>query len=216
MPSGLLDGKLYRVCEWITRLAYINILWVLFTLTGLIIFGLAPATVALFTVVRKWLVFRDDDISVFKTFFQTYKKEFLRANRIGIVFMAIAYILYIDLLYVAHVPSSLQLPFLAVLLAIFIFYAVTLLYAFPIYVHYELTFWQYMKYSFLIGMASPFMTLVMFASGGLLFIVSMYIPGLIPFFSVSLFSFIIMSCALRVFRRIEEKQLMFQQSRSHN
>ncbi|MED3907322.1 YesL family protein [Geobacillus thermodenitrificans] len=39
-----------------------------FILGGLIIFGFAPATVALFTVVRKWLIFRDDDISVFKTF----------------------------------------------------------------------------------------------------------------------------------------------------
>ncbi|BDG36084.1 DUF624 domain-containing protein [Saccharococcus caldoxylosilyticus] len=57
MPSGLLDGKLYRVCEWITRLACINILWMLFTLAGLIVFGIAPATVALFTIVRKWLVF---------------------------------------------------------------------------------------------------------------------------------------------------------------
>lgn len=211
MPSGLLDGKLYHVCEWITRLAYTNVLWVLFTLMGLIVFGIAPATVALFTIMRKWLVFHDDDVSVFKTFFQTYKKEFWRANRIGIVFIIIAYILYIDLLYMAHLPSSLQLPFLVVLLIIFIFYAVTLLYVFPIYVHYELTFWQYMKYSFLIGMASPLMTLAMFISAGLLFIVSMYILGLIPFFSVSLFSFVVMGCALRVFHRIEEKQMVFQQ-----
>jgi uncharacterized membrane protein YesL len=78
-------------------------------------------------------------ISLSLKLFQTYKKEFLHANRIEIVFIVIAYILYIDLLYVPHVPSSLQLSFLAVLLAIFIFYVVPLLYAFPIYVHYELT-----------------------------------------------------------------------------
>jgi uncharacterized membrane protein YesL len=61
------------------------------------------------------------------------------------------------------------------------------------------------------------MTLVMFISAGLLFGASMYIPRLVPFFSVSLFSFIVMSCALRAFRKIEEKQLVFQQSNSsHN
>ncbi|MBB5326353.1 putative membrane protein YesL [Anoxybacillus tepidamans] len=213
MRSGLLDGKLYRVCEWITKLAYINILWVLFTLVGAVIFGIAPAAVALFTIVRKWLVFHDNDVPVFKTFFQTYKKEFWRANCFGIVFIAVAYILYIDVLYLAHVPSSFRLLFSIVLFIIFIFYIVTLLYIFPIYVHYKLNFWQYMKYALLIGMANPLMTLIMLMSAGVLFVVFMYIPGLIPFFSISLFSLVVMGSALRAFRKVEEKQAIWQQGK---
>ncbi|KXG10840.1 hypothetical protein AT864_01431 [Anoxybacillus sp. P3H1B] len=213
MRSGLLDGKLYRICEWITRLAYINILWLLFTALGAIVFGIAPATVALFTIVRKWLLFHDDSVPVFKTFIQTYKKEFLRANRMGLLLMVVAYMIYIDMLYIAQVSAAWQLPFSVALLIVSIFYVVTLLYVFPIYVHYELRFWQYIKYSFLIGMTNPFMTLVMLISLGLLLIVFMSIPGLIPFFSISLFSLIVMGSALWTFRKMEEKQAAWQQEK---
>ena len=36
--EGLIGG-IYRYSEWIMRLAYINILWILFTLLGLVVFG---------------------------------------------------------------------------------------------------------------------------------------------------------------------------------
>jgi len=125
--------------------------------------------------------------------------------------MAIAYIFYIDIIYLAHVPPEWKLPFSVALLIIFLFYMVMLLYVFPIYVHYELRFWQYMKYAFMIGMANPLMTLIMLASVGILFLILMYIPGLIPFFSISLTALVVMGSALRVFRKMEEKQAIWQQ-----
>nr|ABI49948.1 putative integral membrane protein [Geobacillus stearothermophilus] len=205
MRTGLLDGKLYRACEWITRLAYINLLWLFFTVLGLVILGIAPATVALFTIVRKWLLFHDHDVPVLKTFVLTYKDEFWRANRIGLLLMAAAYIFYIDLLYLAHVPIEWRFPFSVALLVIFIFYTVTLLYVFPIYVHYELRFWQYIKYAFLIGMANPLMTLVMLMSVGVLFVLLMYISGADPVFQHHSLALVVMSGALRVFRKTEER-----------
>lgn len=213
MRTGLVDGKLYRICEWITRLAYVNLLWIFFTIIGVVIFGIAPATVALFTIIRKWIFFHDTEIPVLKTFARTYKCEFWRANRIGLLLMAIAYIFYIDIIYLAHVPPEWKLPFSVALLIIFLFYMVMLLYVFPIYVHYELRFWQYMKYAFMIGMANPLMTLIMLASVGILFLILMYIPGLIPFFSISLAALVVMGSALRVFRKMEEKQAIWQQGK---
>jgi uncharacterized membrane protein YesL len=214
MRSGWLEGRIYGICEWITRLAYVNILWGLFTLVGAIFLGVAPATVALFTVVRKWLLFSDNDVPIFKTFFNTYKKEFLRANKIGLFIGLVTYILYIDFLYIANVRETFQLVFSVFLFIMLVFYAITLLYIFPIYVHYELRFLQYIKYSFFIGMANPLMTLTMFLSIILLTVLFIYIPGLIPFFSVSLVSVVLMWCALRGFRKIEEKQNAIHRSNS--
>jgi uncharacterized membrane protein YesL len=37
------------LCDWVAKLAYVNLLWFLFTAAGLLIFGFMPATVALFT-----------------------------------------------------------------------------------------------------------------------------------------------------------------------
>jgi uncharacterized membrane protein YesL len=214
MSSSWLEGRIYGICEWITRLAYVNILWGLFTLVGAIFLGVAPATVALFTVVRKWLLFNDNDVPIFKTFFNTYKKEFLQANKIGLFIGLVSYILYIDFLYIANVREAFQLAFSVFLFVILVFYAITLLYIFPIYVHYELRFLQYIKYSFFIGMANPLMTLTMFLSIILLTVLFIYIPGLIPFFSVSLVSVVLMWCALRGFRKIEEKQNAIHRSNS--
>jgi uncharacterized membrane protein YesL len=206
MCSSWLEGRIYRICEWITKLAYVNILWGLFTLVGAIIFGIAPATVAMFTVVRKWILFSDHDVPVFKTFFNTYKKEFLRANKIGLFIGLASYILYIDFLYIVNIGEAFQLIFSFFLFVILVFYFITLLYIFPVYVHYELRFFQYIKYSFFIGMANPHMTFIMFLCLGLLTILFIYIPGLIPFFGISSFSVVLMWCALKGFRKIEEKQ----------
>lgn len=214
MNSSWLEGRIYGICEWITKLAYVNILWWLFTLAGAIVFGVAPATVALFTVVRKWLLFNDNDVPIFKTFLSTYKKEFLRANKIGLYIGGGAYILYIDFLYLVNIGETFQLAFSVFLCVILVFYAITLLYLFPIYVHYELRFLQYIKYSFFIGMANPLMTLTMFFSIILLTVLFMYIPGLIPFFSISSLSVVLMWCALRGFRKIEEKQNAINRSNS--
>ncbi len=75
MQMGGIMGGFYRVSEWIMRFAYVNILWGLFTLAGLVLFGFMPATVAMFTVIRKWLM-GETDIPVFKTFFASFKKRF--------------------------------------------------------------------------------------------------------------------------------------------
>ncbi len=69
----------YRICTWIMRMAYVNLLWVAFSLLGLGIFGFFPATAAMFVVIRKWLS-SEQDIPVFKTFWNAFKTEFIKIN----------------------------------------------------------------------------------------------------------------------------------------
>jgi uncharacterized membrane protein YesL len=59
------------------KLAYLNLLWIVFSVGGLIVFGSIPASVSLFTIVRKWLINKETDLPIFHTFFQNYKNEFL-------------------------------------------------------------------------------------------------------------------------------------------
>ncbi|WP_054705945.1 DUF624 domain-containing protein [Bacillus sp. JCM 19041] len=89
-------GSFYRVSVFISKLAYVNALWIGFTLLGLIVFGAAPATVALFTVTRAW-VNKEWDVPVFKTFWSIYKEEFWRANASGIALFAVGFLLYWNL-----------------------------------------------------------------------------------------------------------------------
>jgi uncharacterized membrane protein YesL len=54
----------------------------------------------------------------------------------------------------------------------------------------------------------------MFLGSALLTVLFIYIPGLIPFFSISSFSVVLMWCALKGFRKIEEKQNTINSSNS--
>ena len=67
-----LANGFYRFCEWVMRLAYLNLLWIGFTLAGAVIFGLAPATAAMFAVTRQWTLGKTD-VPVFQTFFGRLK-----------------------------------------------------------------------------------------------------------------------------------------------
>lgn len=73
MVHSLTNG-LHGFCVWVMRLAYLNLLWLLFTLAGLGVAGLMPATAAMFTVTREW-VKGNPDASVFSVFLRAYKEK---------------------------------------------------------------------------------------------------------------------------------------------
>lgn len=200
-----LIGKAYNVCDWISKVVIVNLLWILFTLTGFVLLGIMPATLALFTVVRKWTM-SETDIPIFQTFFQTYKKEFFRANFLGLFIVAIGSFLFYDLRLVVSIEGNLQTVLGVPLLIIISCFFLTLLYLFPVYVHFELKFLQNFKYAFYIGIlnlhTSIFMVIVL-----LLFCILLsFLPGFIPFFSVSVISMVIMFGATAAFKRVASKQ----------
>src|SRR5690625_5218522 len=86
----------YRLALWITRFAYLNLLWVVFTFVGLIFFGFLPATAAMFAVVRKWIG-GEANIPVLPTFWKSYRKEFVKINIIGYIVFIIWYFLSFEL-----------------------------------------------------------------------------------------------------------------------
>ena len=129
-----MTGKFFRVCEVISKLAYVNLLWIFFTVLGLGVFGFMPATIALFAVTRKW-VMGDKDVPVFKTFWTTYRKEFFKSHAIWSCFVCnrLHYLFRSCILPTGGLFNLLRL-------GVFIFgllYAIVLLYIFPIYVHYD-------------------------------------------------------------------------------
>ncbi|MEH7546704.1 MULTISPECIES: YesL family protein [Bacillaceae] len=208
MQMGRVMGGLFTVSDWIWKLALVNILWIFFTLTGFIVLGIIPATVALFTVVRKWHM-KETDIPISRIFFNTYKKEFLRANLVGLLIGAIGFFLFIDYRLVMAIGGTVQ-SILSILLLILIgLFLITLLYLFPVYVHFELKFFQYFKYAFYIGTLNIHITILMVAVLLLLSFPLSFFPGFIPFFSVSLMSIVMMFGATMAFKRIEKKQKKF-------
>ncbi|MEH7391455.1 YesL family protein, partial [Bacillus sp. JJ1474] len=184
--NGLMDF-IYRASDWIIRLAYVNFLWMLFSILGLIIFGIFPSTVAMFTVLRQWIR-SDKDIKVFKTFWSTFKSEFLKSNILGFILLGIGFILYIDFKFFSTIDGWVATILNLVLLSLFVIYAIVVLYIFPVKVHFELKTIQYFKYALVIGVSFPKTTLLIALSVLILQYIMSYITILIIFFLGSLIS----------------------------
>ncbi|MBO1512121.1 YesL family protein [Metabacillus bambusae] len=207
MQMNGLAGGFYKISEWIMKLAYINLLWIVFTLVGLIVFGFFPATTAMLAVIRK-LIMGETDIPVFKTFLTSYKKEFKKSNVIGIIMFVIGYILYFDLSIVREANGLIRLIYFP-LLMIFLGYVLTSFYFFPVIVHYETKIFQAIKNSFIIMILHPLPTIMMVIGTVAIYFLMITIPGLIPIFCGSLSAFVIMWSALLAFSKIEKKQEEF-------
>jgi uncharacterized membrane protein YesL len=197
-------GGFYTISQFVARLAYINLMWICFTLLGGIIFGFMPATVAVFTLIRKWRRDRDD-LPVFRTFWQCYKKEFMKSNLLGLLLLLLGYLLYLNL-------TLLQTDVLVfailryVMLFFCILFMIMTLFLFQVYAHYNLKPLLYLKTALLIGLTYPHFVALMVLGIILLQYLLMLIPGIIPFFSVSLLAYMMTWIAEVVFKKLDNKE----------
>ncbi len=70
------SSGLFKMCEWIYRLAYLNLLAICFSIIGGVIFGIFPAVTAMFVLNNKWLK-GEEDFSVSREFWKAFKRYFL-------------------------------------------------------------------------------------------------------------------------------------------
>ncbi|WP_117170016.1 YesL family protein [Paraliobacillus sediminis] len=201
-------NALNNALEWFVRMAFLNMLWLIFSALGLVVIGFFPALVATFTIVRKWLV-GEVDIPVFKTFWQTYKKEFIRSNILGYVLTIFGVILYVDIL-IFNASSNTLINLLSIpLVIVTMVYLLTLFYIFPTFVHYEMKLVQVIKNAFLVMILNPFPTIIMLLGTIGIIFVSLTFQALVPVLSVSLLSLTLMMPSIRAFDKITEKQAKF-------
>ncbi|MBS4208345.1 YesL family protein [Bacillus sp. FJAT-50079] len=197
--SGFMGG-LYRLLDWVTKLAYVNLLWIGGMFAGFVLFGIYPATTAMFAVVRKWAM-GELDTPIFKTFFSSYKKEFFKSNILGIIITSFSLVLYIDYYFIK--TMSLQILFIPFWIFVLLFIC-TLFYLFPMFVHYEMKLRDVIKNSFFVMIMNPISTVMMLvASGGILFLLS-FAPPLLIICSGNILALIVMKPAYNAFKKMNK------------
>ncbi|RCW64256.1 YesL family protein [Saliterribacillus persicus] len=197
--------SLFGMTEWVTRFAYVNILWLAFTLLGLVLFGFFPATIAMNAMIRQWLLGNTDE-PVFKFFWTTYKQEFIKGNLLGLTLVLIALLFYVDLQFIqmnqGGVFDIIQIPIYLFMLAI----TLTAFYVIPTYVHFNLSIWGIWKNSFLVMLIHPFHNIGMVLGAFVILYIQYIIPGTFFFFGGSMIAFVIMGTCLQAFQKVEKKQ----------
>jgi uncharacterized membrane protein YesL len=204
MQLGSFSNVIYTICDWIARLAYINILWILFTLSGFIVFGFFPATIAMLATLRQFI--RGNHPTVLQTFWHYYKKEFINSNKLGLVIVAIGFILFVNIRFL-HTTSNEMHSFLFYSSVIMSgIYLLIICYTMASYVEVEQPLGVHIKNALLITISNPIPSLfIIFGFASVYFAVT-YLSGLGFFFSVSIMGLVILSSANLAFKRILLKQ----------
>ncbi len=201
---------MFEMSKWYIRvgtlafnLVLLNILWILFSFLGLFIVGFFPATAALFAVLKQ-MIMEDEDIAVFKLFFKKFKSEFVMSNLIGYITLIFGVVLYVDIRVLQQLDSGfLQLALASATVVISIVYLLTLLYIFPIFVHFDMKLWQYPKHALILAIAKPFHTIFLLVLLALVVMLYMIIPALIFVFGMSLVAYVMTKIASYSFPRKE-------------
>lgn len=201
----MVTSFLYRICEWVFRFAYVHVLWLFFTAMGLFLFGIFPSTIAMFTIVRKWIL-GDADIPILPTFWKNFKQTFLKANLLGLILTGTALLIMIEYMIIQHVDDPIIQFSKYPLLLFVINFLLTLCYVFPTYVHYELTLLQVIKNAFFIMLVNPLNNVIIILGLVFLFYIIQIVPAILYFFGGSLAAYILMWGSLRSFSNVEEKK----------
>jgi len=226
---GLMGG-FYKISEWIMRLSVTNVLWIICSspfiyllvsallmekqdqiLGGLTIalisapFFLFPATSAMFTLARKW-VMGEVDVPLFKTFFRGYKENFKQSLIGGLIYALLFIIMIVDFRVYLNGLSSLQLlSYIFIGLTILLF--VSLFNFFSMIVHYHMGTLQLIKNAVLLTIGRPFRSLGTAITCGFILYISFYrFTFLIPFFMGSLIAVVAFFNFYGVYTKLQAMQ----------
>ncbi|OAK71238.1 YesL family protein [Lederbergia galactosidilytica] len=193
--------RIYYFTDFILRMVYLNILAIIFTIAGGVVFGFFPAIVATFSISRKWLM-GYSDIKITKNFWLFYKKEFVRSNVVGWILIVLGSLLFVNLSIAEIVNQAIIQASYYLILTVFLLFSSACLFIFPIYLHYKTSIPAIFKHACLLLFVHPINTLMLIGAVILYHYVMTILPGLIPFFSISLFSILVMFFSLRTFHRL--------------
>lgn len=196
-------SRLVRACHWVARLVAVNALWVLFTLLGLVVVGIMPATAALFAVLRRWAI-HEDEVPVLRCFWRAYRAEFRRANVLGYILVGVGYLLYTNYA-VARAQDGVGSVMLSVVLVmVAVCYVALLVNLFPTLAHLNLSLTGYLRMALAVGLGQPLLTVcAVVGVAGIVIAAGVWAPFVLLMLGVSLPAWIATWCAHRVFGRMQ-------------
>ncbi|WP_416151630.1 YesL family protein [Salipaludibacillus sp. HK11] len=200
----------HRFGDYFILLLYLNFLWICFTLLGGILFGWAPSTAAVLTVLRQKIMGNDNP--TFPIFWKAYRQEFLRTNGLGLILLLTGYILFVNIQFFEVEVAWIFVSIRYLMIAIMILFGIMVLYIFPLIVHYETSLFRQIKNALFMTIYKPIRTIYTVGSCVIVSQLLFAFPIFIPFLGVSLFALVIMWTTYFTFRNIEEKQEEFEKA----
>lgn len=214
--------RINTIFEWIMKFAGTNLLWVLFnfpivyltmsllfventsqammimiTIAVLAPFIFFPATIAMFGVVRKWVM--KDDVSLMRFYWKYYKENYKASMIGGLIISFLWVIIGFDYYYFQTSIPLISYIFILLLICLFVF----TVYFCANTVHTEAKLKQSMRNAFVLAIVNPIFSFgIAIINIAILYISIHYLTFLLPFFSGSLIAFISFLGYYKVFNQV--------------
>ncbi|WP_028273717.1 YesL family protein [Atopococcus tabaci] len=169
--------------EWVSRMAVLNVSWLLFSLPVLTV---VPATDTAFELLNCWEE-EGPTQSVFRLFAQTFKKNFTRSYKFGLPMLVIAIIFILDILFLSSqsIPEAGFQVLKYAVYTLFVVFVVGLLYGYPLLKKIQKNTLQTFLMGIMLAVAHPIISLGLLISLIGLFFIFLKWPAVIFFFSFS-------------------------------
>jgi len=203
MKSQQIVTTLDRIFTWITRLVVLNVLWFFYTLMGLIVGGIFPATLTVLKISRKWIM-GEDQFPIWGTFKQEYRKEFVKSNLVGWILTIAGVILYLNYL-VLKGMGDMNIVFYVAFYLIILFYLNLVIWSFPQLAHYNGKVKHFFKNAIILGFGRFHYTIAIMVYIFIVLYISLRFPGVLPFFTISIGTYGWIWMSMKVFQKVNIK-----------
>lgn len=193
-----LDSRLYTHLETRSNFFLLNLLWLLLSIPIVTIF---PATAAMFGVIRGWKLKKQT--GVFFLFFHHFKQNFFRSFLYGILWSVFTIVFYIDFMLLGEMGPIMNLITMVILIILGFILLFISIYLFPVMVHYDLSFFNTLKFAFYYSFMYIHYTLLAILLCFLTVIVGFVFP-IVLVFSFSLTAYIVYSLCFKSFDKTRE------------
>ncbi|MFK3936774.1 YesL family protein [Alkalihalobacillus sp. NPDC078783] len=201
MYLNAISGPIYTFCVWFYRLAFINVLWILFTILGLGLFGFFPATVALLATIRQLL--NQNEGSIFKTFWTFYKEEWIKSNVIGLCVILLSIVLISNIQFLQTMNTGISQAMYVATIIIACFFLLILCYFLSLYVEFQAPVKTHLKNAVLLAIYNPVASLTMIFGFFGVYLLITFVSGIGLFFSVSAMGLVVLLSTKLAFRKVD-------------
>lgn len=198
--------KIDELFRYISKFALLNIIWLGLTIAGLGVVGFFPATIAMFTIARRW-VREGHQGKIVKPFWEIYKTHLLRANLYGWLCVVAGAVLYVNFQVIQASDGAVPYYVVIAYMLLVVLYLLVLATILPVSVHFEGGSGKILKHTFQFILGRIHLSLLF----GILIWAGIYLslsfPAIILFFSGSVLAYMVMWFFNRTIEKLEEKQL---------
>jgi len=190
----IINSSVYTFLDRLFSLVLINILWFIISILGLGIFTIYPATLSMFILLNAFV--KKKSFPLFTAFFKTFIKVYWKAQKVFIIFLLIGIVLFfnIRIYYLQVIDNFSYVMFFGLImtLIIMLLYLLALIQSFFVLLCFpEFKTLKTIKFSFILGVAFTFSTLLVLIIFLVPLVIMIFYPFIFPLVFLILISFII-------------------------